>query len=107
MEKRFSTDQKLQILIESLESKMKTQEEDLRFEWGKLMESLKPGNLIKSAAHDIFSNPKTRRTAISAGVGVAAVAVTRNILMKKLGEVTGNAMTSLFQFVGKKLKRKK
>ncbi len=107
MNRSLSPSEKLKIAIESLEEKKRVQEEDLKIDISGLMESLKPRNLIKSAIHDVISNPRGRRAAVTAGIGAAAVGVTRNFVKKKLTTAASKILSSGFHFISKKLKRKK
>jgi hypothetical protein len=107
MQKHLLPSDNLKRMVESLEEKIKIQEEYLKYEVHDLLQSLKPGNLIKNAIHNVIEDPRARRTAIGAGLGMAAVALSKTIVSRSISTIGGKMVSTVFNFIGKKSKKKK
>ena len=80
----ISSAAELKTAILILEAKRIEQEEELRTQFSKTYQSLRPANLIKSAFHGITGDADVRNQLINASVGVGAVLATRRLLINKL-----------------------
>ena len=107
MQKPLQPSEHLKGMIESLEGKIKIQEEYVKYEVHDLLQSLKPGTIIKTAIHHVIEDPRARRKVLGAGIGLAAVALSKNIVSKGISTIAGKMISTVFQFIGNKTKKKK
>ena len=96
-----AVDLKTEIL--ALEAKRLKQEEELKMQFNKTCEGLKPVNLIKNALHGITGDSTVRNNLLNASVGVGAVLATRKLLFNKLsGSIFKRVLGGLIELgVGK------
>ncbi len=67
--------------IRALESRDVMQTEDLRLQWEKAKENLKPSALIKDGAQSLFASPDFKETVIKGVVSIATGLVTKKAIV--------------------------
>ena len=99
---------RLETRIQELEELQKRQLADLKATGGDIVDSISPGNMLKSALKDVVQTPGLRNTAINTAIGIGVgflgkkiyVGRSKNIFKK----ITGTAVEFLVaNFVRKKI----
>lgn len=75
----------LKVRIDFLDTKQEQQELELREEFKKLFEQIKPANLLKTAVKDVFKSPEVKKDLVNGGLGLLTGIAARGLLMGTAG----------------------
>ena len=91
---KITTTEELDLAIIELEKRKVVQQSILVSQFHDTYESLKPGNLLKSAFHKITESGDARSTALKAIGGIATGILTKKLLVGKTSSFVGSLLSN-------------
>ncbi len=102
MKNSLQPSEKLKNDLEVLQRERVAAEQQMKLDASELMETLRPGNLIKSFGRNLLHHPDLKSIAITAGLGTAGAVVLKNVVARKIvGSISRLMIPVIFSAIRK------